>query len=200
MSPTPSIPAVDLRALRRELRARRRAVPPSERRRAARRLASQVERAGWLSDRRRIALFLSMPEEMDTGPLLDRARRRGCRIHLPRVTDYRRNRMLFFPYGAGLVRGQYGILEPRAGIPVKATQLDVVLMPLVGFDRRGNRIGMGKGYYDRALAFRRGRTRTRQPLLVGLAFECQRVDALPVQPHDVALDRLVTETAMRRFR
>lgn len=191
---------LDLRALRRELRARRRAVPRPERRRAGLRLASRVERAGWLSNRRRIALFLSMPEEIDTGPLLARALARGCRIHLPRVTDYRRNLMRFFPYGAGLVRGQYGILEPGAGRPVKATQLDVVLMPLVGFDARGNRIGMGKGYYDRALAFRRDRPRLKLPLLAGLAFECQRVEALPAHKHDVSLDRLVTETTTRRFR
>ncbi len=159
-----------------------------------------MERAGWLSDGRRIALFLSMAEEIDTGPLMARARARGCRIHLPRVTDYRRNLMRFFASGTGLVRGQYGILEPVAGLPIKASQLDVVLMPLVGFDARGNRIGMGKGYYDRALAFRRGRPRLKLPLLVGLAFECQRAEALPVHAHDVSLDRLVTETATRRFR
>jgi 5-formyltetrahydrofolate cyclo-ligase len=200
MPATPPTSPEDLRALRRELRARRRAVPAGERRRAAHRLASRVERAGWLSRGLRIALFLSLPEEIDTAPLIARAGQRGCRIHLPRVTDYQRSRMQFFRLRAGLVRGRYGILEPRPGLPTRVSQLDVVLMPLVGFDLRGNRIGMGKGYYDRALGFRRTSVRTRQPLLVGLAYECQRVDALPVRTHDVPLDRLVTERVTRRFR
>jgi 5-formyltetrahydrofolate cyclo-ligase len=72
-------------------------------------------------------------------------------------------------------------------------------MPLVGFDPRGNRIGMGKGYYDRALSFRRRQQHWKTPRLVGLAFECQRVDALPARAHDVPLDALVTEAGTRRF-
>jgi 5-formyltetrahydrofolate cyclo-ligase len=195
--PTPSDEM--LRALRRELRARRRAVPPAERRRASQSIAWRVERGGWLTAGRRIALFLSMPEEIDTAPLLARARARGCRIFVPRITDYGRSRMRFLPLSGPMRRGQFGIQEPAGGITRGAAHLHVVLMPLVGFDDRGNRIGMGKGYYDRALAFRRRQRHWKRPLLVGLAFECQRVDALPARPHDIPLDRLVTESATRRF-
>ena len=202
--PALSTDADALRALRRVLRARRRAVPPAERRRAARQLAWRVESAGWLRAGLRLGLYLALPEEIDTAPLLVRALARGCRVFVPRVTDYRRHRMRFLPAPAGspgpaLRRGRYGILEPGQGIAMSVRRLDVLLMPLVGFDAQGHRIGMGKGYYDRALAFRNRRRTRERPLLVGLAFECQRVDVLPARPHDIPLDRLVTEAGVRRF-
>jgi 5-formyltetrahydrofolate cyclo-ligase len=72
--------------------------------------------------------------------------------------------------------------------------LDVVVLPLVGFDRRGNRLGMGAGYYDRALRRRLDTTRHwRRPRLVGVAFACQELPAIPVSPWDVPLDLIVTE-------
>jgi 5-formyltetrahydrofolate cyclo-ligase len=204
--PPPPSPSADdaLRSLRRALRARRRAVPPAERRRAARKLAWRVESAGWLRTGQRIGLYLALAEEIDTLPLLARALARGCRVFVPRVTDYRRHRMRFLPLqtranGPSLRRGRYGILEPGQGNPQSVRFLDVLLMPLVGFDAHGNRIGMGKGYYDRALAFRRRRHTRERPLLVGLAFECQQLPALPTRPHDIRLDRLVTEARVRRF-
>ncbi|MEN9705348.1 MAG: hypothetical protein RLZZ393_1227 [Pseudomonadota bacterium] len=140
-----------------------------------------------------------MSEEIDTGPILSRALSRGCSVFVPRITDYRRSRMRFLPLAGPMRRGGYGILEPGTGITRSARSLHVVLMPLVGFDRRGYRIGMGKGYYDRALAFRRGQRHWHAPLLAGLAFECQGVESLPARAHDVPLDRLVTEAATRRF-
>ena len=85
------------------------------------------------------------------------------------------------------------------GIARSARSLDVIFMPLVGFDARGSRVGMGKGYYDRALAFLHHRRTWRRPLLVGLAFACQQVDALPTRAHDVPLDHIVTEAGSHRF-
>jgi 5-formyltetrahydrofolate cyclo-ligase len=186
-------------ALRRALRARRRAVPPADRRRAARRLAIVADSLGLLRPGRRIALYLPLPEEIDTAALLARARARRCDVYLPRIVDTRRNRMSFFSAAAPLVRGRWGLLEP-AGTTRLATQaFDVIFMPLVGFDARGNRMGMGKGFYDRALTFRLRRPLSTRPLLVGLAFACQEVAALPVRAHDVPLDLLITEAGTRRF-
>jgi len=190
---------VALKALRKVLRARRRAVPVAERKRAALRLAKAVERSGWLRPGRCIGLYLPLAEEIDTQPLLECALRHRCRIFVPRVTDYRRHRMQFLPYDDTLQRGRYGILEPRDGIARSARSLAVIFMPLVGFDAQGNRVGMGKGYYDRALAFLHHRRSWRRPLLVGLAFSCQQVDALPARAHDVPLDHIVTEAGSHRF-
>jgi 5-formyltetrahydrofolate cyclo-ligase len=187
-------------ALRRQLRARRRAIGPQERREAALRLAVFADAARLLRPNRRIALYLALPEEIDTTPLLDRARRRGCRIHLPRITDTRANRMVFVDARSPWRRGRWGIREPVSSARIPTRHLQVVFMPLVGFDEQGNRLGMGKGFYDRALAFRRHHPFTRRPLLVGLAFECQAVDALPARAHDVPLDLLITERGIHRFK
>jgi 5-formyltetrahydrofolate cyclo-ligase len=158
-----------------------------------------VESAGLLRAGRRIALYLPMAEEIDTGPLLLRALRRGCLVHVPRVTDFRRYQMRFLPLRGPLRRGHYGILEPAAGTSRSAQALDLILMPLVGFDRRGNRIGMGKGYYDRALAFLPRRRHRPRPRLVGLAYACQEVESLPARAHDVPLHAAVTEAGLLRF-
>lgn len=93
-----------------------------------------------------------------------------------------------------LAEGMYEILEPREELRdlvskrVRSNDLDVVLVPGVAFDRHGGRVGHGKGYYDKLLGNVRSDTR-----LIGLAFECQMVDAVPVQTHDIRMDMVVTE-------
>lgn len=198
---TPPIPsAIERRQLRRELRARRRAIQGGQRQQAARQLARRVDAIRWLRPGRRIGLYLAMQEEIDTAPLLQLARQRGCHLVLPRITSLRHDRMRFFEMGgAGTARGAFGILEPRGGRMVPARELDVVFMPLVGFDARGNRIGMGRGFYDRHFAHRLLLAHWRRPLLVGLAYEVQRVGQLPLAPHDVPVDAIVTESSTYRF-
>jgi 5-formyltetrahydrofolate cyclo-ligase len=88
---------------------------------------------------------------------------------------------------------RYGIPEPLDARPLRARQLDLLLMPLVGFDHRGYRLGMGGGYYDATLAFMQHRRLWRKPRLVGIAYECQRVEALPHDPWDMPLDAVLTE-------
>ncbi|RYG86954.1 5-formyltetrahydrofolate cyclo-ligase [bacterium] len=196
---SPTSPTDDARALRRRLRALRRAVSPEDRAHAARRIAVFADALRLLRPGRRIALYLPLAEEIDTAPLMKRARARHCQVFLPRITDTRRNRMSFVSADGPWRRGRWGILEPVGTTRRAARELDVIFTPLVGFDSAGNRMGMGKGFYDRALAFRRRHPHRRHPLLVGLAFECQRVESLPVRPHDVPLDLLITERAPHRF-
>ena len=95
-----------------------------------------------------------------------------------------------------LARGQFGILEPKADLRSLATKrveirtVDLIVVPGIAFDRRGGRLGHGFGYYDKLLRQARGDT-----CLVGLAFECQLVEEVPMAEHDVFLDRIVTEVA-----
>lgn len=187
--------------MRRDLRARRRAIGRRERTQAARRVARHADASGLLRRGARIGLYLPSPEEIDTIPLLALARARGCRIHLPRIVSTRDARMRFvsFDPGAALRAGPWGMVEPAGGVPVGARALDVVFLPLVGFDDAGHRIGMGKGFYDRHFAHRRLPSRLRRPLLVGVAYQVQRVPLLPHAPHDVALDGIVTESSLRWF-
>jgi 5-formyltetrahydrofolate cyclo-ligase len=190
--------ADERRLLRRELRARRRAIQGKERALKARELAHRVDAMRLLRPGRRIGLYLATAEEIDTAPLIELARRRGCRVSLPRITSLRHERMRFFE-GTRMARGAFGIMEPCDGIARAARELDVVFMPLVGFDPQGHRIGMGRGFYDRHFSFRRHLVYCRRPLLVGLGYQVQQVPALPDAPHDVPLDAIVTESSSLRF-
>ncbi|MDR2214510.1 MAG: 5-formyltetrahydrofolate cyclo-ligase [Nevskiaceae bacterium] len=194
--------AANRRALRRELRARRRAITGRARALASHRVARLIENSGLLKHDARLGLFLSSDEEIDTAPLLALAQARGCRLYLPRITSTRDARMRFiaFQTGDALREGPWGMIEPASGTPINPRALDVVFLPLVGFDDAGHRIGMGKGFYDRHFAHRREPSQLRRPLLVGMAYQVQRMSALPHAPHDVPLDAIVTEFSFLRFR
>lgn len=108
--------------------------------------------------------------------------------------------MSFAPAGGALRRNVFGIAEPSDPRRLDPRWLQLVLVPLVAVDSRGARLGMGGGFYDRALAFRRLRERWRGPRLVGVAHSCQRLDHLPSLPHDIHLDALLTEQGLLPFR
>jgi 5-formyltetrahydrofolate cyclo-ligase len=172
--------------LRARLRAARRAIGARERFAAAQSIASALARLGLPRPHSRIAAYQAMDGEIDPSIVLHRALALGCDVHLPVITSVRNRHMRFAPLSdAG---------EPAAaGGTGGARWLDLVLVPLVGFDHDGNRLGMGAGFYDRHFAFLRHRKHWLRPLLVGLAFETQRLDRLPPQPHDVPMWRVVTE-------
>ncbi|MGH8150734.1 MAG: 5-formyltetrahydrofolate cyclo-ligase [Steroidobacteraceae bacterium] len=181
------------KALRKELRARRRAIPPRERAAAARRIARQVERHFSLHPGQRIALYAPLAEELDVAPLASVARMHGARLYLPRIVDARARRMRFVAAEGGMRRNRLGILEPAGTRFIAARALDLTFVPLVGFDAAGMRLGMGAGYYDRAFAFSRLRISWHRPKLIGVAFTAQCVPRIPAEPHDVRLDAVVTE-------
>lgn len=93
-----------------------------------------------------------------------------------------------------MTHNRYGILEPQLNCshvsPV--AQLDMILMPLVAFDSKGNRLGMGGGFYDRTLAHL-PKNKAQRPTLIGIAHQCQFVDALPVASWDIPLDYIITD-------
>jgi 5-formyltetrahydrofolate cyclo-ligase len=95
--------------------------------------------------------------------------------------------------GEALVANRFGIPEPAEAQPLPAEAMALIVLPLVGFDATGQRLGMGGGWYDRSLAFRRDRTAP-PPWLVGVGFALQQIDALPVEPWDVPLDAVCTES------
>jgi 5-formyltetrahydrofolate cyclo-ligase len=187
-------------SLRRTLRERRRAQPPAYRDHAAFAAAAALSGIAAVRHARRIAAFVAVDAELDPGPFVATAREAGRQIFLP-VLGPRPGRLSFVRAEPGepLFPNRYGIPEPRPAPTVAAQFLDLVLVPLVGFDEVGNRLGMGAGYYDRTFAYRRGRRHWFGPLLIGYAYECQRIDALPEMPWDVPLDGVVTEDGVQMF-
>ncbi|MGD9596861.1 MAG: 5-formyltetrahydrofolate cyclo-ligase [Steroidobacteraceae bacterium] len=186
--------------LRSTLRARRRALGARERERLSRAIAREVVRTiGPQARGRRIAAYAALPEEPDLSAALAALARRGARLYLPRIASYRHRRLVFAQVSGAGAPNRYGIIEPpRSAGTVHPARLDIVLVPLVGFDAQGVRLGMGGGYYDRAFAFRRRRALSR-PRLIGVAFACQQAGTLPAAGHDVRLDAVITERGLARF-
>ena len=186
------------RALRREMRRRRRALSVSERRSAARALSSRLAGSRWFVNSRTIAVYLSNDGEIDLFPLVRRAWAMGKRTYLPRLFG---PRLWFLPFHArsGLAANRFSIPEPAepARRRIRPMFLDLVLFPLVAFDASGSRLGMGAGFYDKTFEAVRRRTVWQGPRRIGVAYEMQRVDSLPVAHWDVPLDAIVTERAIR---
>jgi len=188
------------RNLRRELRLARRSLPVADQRRHAQRLVDWLGKHPLFLRARRIGAYFALDGEIDPAPLLQLAQTYHKQCHLPVLRPHPRRKLWFVSVQPGdpLVPNRYGIPEPslRNGQIRLAWALDVLFLPLVGFDAQGNRLGMGGGYYDQTLAYLSQRQHWRRPLLVGLAHECQRVERLAAQPWDVRLDMVVTEAGI----
>jgi len=184
-------------ALRRKLRQTRHQLSPAQQRHAARRLYRQLSHHPLFRRARHIALYLPNDGEIDPRLLLRAAQRRGKATYLPVLNPWPRTRMVFqrIEPGERLRRNRFGIFEPviRTARQRRVWALDLLLMPLVGFDGNGGRLGMGGGFYDRSLAYRARRKKSHKPTLLGLAHECQRVDRLPLESWDVPLLGTVTD-------
>ncbi len=202
---------MDKTTLRRQLKAARNAFKPAARRHAARASLRLALRHGLLLRSQRIGFYLPQGGEFDAHLLLNQALCMQRECYLPILP--RRGRVMRFGRVGRNTRMQpnrYGIPEPLDPRPLRARQLDLLLMPLVGFDLQGHRLGMGGGYYDATLAFMQHRRLWRKPRLqhrrlwrkprlIGIAYECQRVDALPHEPWDIPLDAVLTERQLHRF-
>ena len=132
-----------------------------------------------------VASYVPIGNEIDPSPLLDAARAAGCRSALPFVVS-RAEPIRFLLWDGALEPGPFGLSQPRADAPEVAP--DVVIAPLVAFDRRGHRLGWGAGHYDRAFAALPDAFR------LGVAWSVQEVEALEPDPWDVPLHAIVTET------
>ncbi|HET7715517.1 MAG TPA: 5-formyltetrahydrofolate cyclo-ligase [Bauldia sp.] len=145
---------------------------------------------------RTIAAYVAMRSEADPLPIIEAAHRQGAEIGLPVIGPGAT--LLFRRYEPGhrLVPGGFGTMIPVEAAPVIEPELFVV--PVVGFDRAGTRLGYGKGHYDRAIGALHDRGL--RPPLVGIAFALQEVEMIPHEPHDVRLDVIVTEDEILDFR
>ena len=102
--------------------------------------------------------------------------------------------MAFYSAGNQLIKNRYKLFEPvNKGRPVNLRSLDIVFVPLVAFDRNGNRLGMGGGYYDRAFSFKNDYLHLSRPCLIGVAHHFQEVESISAQVWDVRLDAILTD-------
>jgi len=143
----------------------------------------------------KIAAYLAVQSEISLNPWI--AGNHQHRIFLPKLYEVSDIKLRFAQLceRTRWTHNRFKIAEPDCGWDetLEANQLDIILMPLVAFDRNGNRLGMGGGYYDRSLAFRRSRMHWLKPRLIGVAHSCQEHPQLPRQDWDVPLDGIITE-------
>jgi 5-formyltetrahydrofolate cyclo-ligase len=181
--------------LRHEALARRDALDPVWRVEAALDMNETARKEITIEPGQVVSGFWPMRSEVDVRPLLFALMEEGARLCLPAILD--RTTIVFreLVRGAPMVEMGFGTIGPHD----EAQVLDpaIMLVPLAAFDARGHRIGYGGGYYDRAIE--RLHQAGKPPLLIGVAFDCQQVERVPEEPHDVVLANLLTESGLRRF-
>ena len=182
-------------ALRKQLRSARRSLSAAEHRRRSVTAVASILRHRLFSAGKRVALYLPFDGELDTAALISAARRRGVELFVPVIADRRHCRLRFHRLEGQIEPGIFGVPVPRLrSTPISPQWLDLIIIPLVGVDGDGRRLGMGGGFYDRALEFRRRRRCWKGPHLMGLAFVLQRSGIEFAEAWDVRLNSLATES------
>jgi 5-formyltetrahydrofolate cyclo-ligase len=189
---------VDAIAQRRELRQnlaeRRRALPPAERIAAAQGLRRSLEKLPEYFTDTRVAGYWAVNGELPLNLVIPPLATRGQQFLLPVLGQGQRLRFAPWQAGDDVLPNRHGIPEPvKAEQLLEPFQLDLVLVPLLGFDRRGHRLGYGGGYYDRSFAFLNEQVRPTEPLLVGVAYAFQELESIHDEAWDVPLDFIATD-------
>lgn len=182
------------KALREEALARRDGLDPQWRIEASLRMAEDADRLG-VEPGMVVSGFWPMRSEVDVRPLMFALRERGARLCLPAILDRKTIVFRELVRDGEMVDMGFGTFGP--GPDAAELDPDLMLIPLAAFDDRGHRIGYGAGYYDRAID--RLQAKGHAPRLVAIAFDCQEVERVPDQDHDVQLPEILTESGLRAF-
>ena len=174
--------------VRKDALIRRDAIPAAERAQAAEAIAARglplAIKPGAI-----VSGFMPLKTEINPLPLMRKLSQSGAQLALPAIAGRGKPLVMrAFAFGDELASGQWGIREPKADAPEVAP--DILLVPLLAFDRSGHRIGYGAGYYDMTIA----KFRSMKPVIaVGIAFAAQEIDQVPVTARDARLDLVLTE-------
>ncbi|HVT31912.1 MAG TPA: 5-formyltetrahydrofolate cyclo-ligase [Rhodanobacteraceae bacterium] len=187
-------------ALRTTLRERRTAISTADRIAATMSLVAHLEAIPEFLTDTNIAGYWAIAGELPLAAIIGGLRARGQAYHLPVIDANKRLTFAAWWPGMEITPNRLGIPEPGdTDASLAPDALDVVLVPLLGFDRRGHRLGFGGGYYDRSFAFLRDVERPAKPLLVGIGYALQEVERVPPEDWDVPLDYIATERELIDF-
>ena len=182
---------IDKPLLRRRLRSFLAGLPASERKKRSRKIADRLVRTPAFKKAKAVMIYMALPEEVQTRELIFTALAMKKKVYLPQVNPKTKTITAYrvMNLKKDLQEGSYGILEPK---PAKGRRgnpalLDLVVVPGLGFDRKGRRLGRGEGYFDRFLK------KAKRAKKIGLAFRGQIVKKVPVDSHDVCVDRVITD-------
>lgn len=178
--------------LRNVLKSRRLAIPLSERENMSAGICSNL--LGILNGCSPVMVYVSKPPEVNTGTLISALIAQGGRVIVPIIERETVSlRLSYLDDPSVLVDSTFHVPEPIGSeIPARPEEIAVAIIPVLGFDRHGNRLGYGAGYYDRFLEKNPNITR------IGLAFACQEITVIPCDANDVKIDIIVTENGVFR--
>lgn len=193
-------------AIRQNVRQQRRLLTSAQQSHAAANVLQHFTTDSKILSAKNIALYLSNDGEINTHLLIDWCWQQGKQVYLPVVHPFTNGNLLFLHYERQtvLVNNRYGIAEPKLDVRkiIPAHNIDIICTPLVAFDRKGARLGMGGGFYDRTLNHwyqqQQHKIDTR-PYPIGLAHDCQQVDAIPTEQWDIPLPEILTPKAHFKF-
>ncbi|WP_335617815.1 5-formyltetrahydrofolate cyclo-ligase [Bartonella choladocola] len=181
--------------LRREALAKRDRIPEKQRVVISQKLVEELQKLLAILKGKTVAGFWPIKSEIDPRPLMSALKKHGFKLALPAIINKTKMVFRIFEDEGKLVDMGFGTVGPSEDAQIVAPE--TLLVPLSAFDSKGNRIGYGAGYYDRAIASMR--ENGHNPLLIGLAFDCQEVPSIPAEPHDQKLAMILTESGLRSF-
>jgi len=187
---------MDKAQLRRTLLNRLYALPPEQRSEKSRRACQNLVSIEPFQKASTVMMFVSLPHEVDTSEAILHAWQLGKVVAVPKISWEQRHMIpvQISSLETGFSTSSFGLRNPIAGVPVPFEDIDLVVTPALGFDRRGNRLGRGGAFYDRFFA--NGQLRA---LKCGFAFAEQVMDSIPVAEHDLPVDMLVTDEGTIEF-
>ena len=190
--------------LRKSLREKRRHLDIVSVQQASKQVAVQIIMLTEFIESKTIGSYIAQENELDPAATIQSAQQSKKQFYLPVIPNGDNKTLSFYPYHSNeaLVPNRYHILEPKTDSqdPISTQTLDIIFVPLVGFDKDCNRLGRGAGYYDHTLAFTKDAPLKNRPLLIGLGYEFQKSSEIVPSKWDVPLDIIVTEkTVYRRF-
>jgi len=196
----------DRQSLRTSIRKRRGQLDPDWCETSSSRICSHLANT-WLYRRaRHVAFYFAQGNEVNLELLMQDAWSRQKQVYLPVLGLRYTGQLWFVPCqpDTPLYKNRFGIAEPMHATHARRTKLrslDLILMPLVAFDHRGNRLGMGGGFYDKTLAgLNTSCSAWSRPKRIGIAYDLQGVDTIPGEQWDVPLDAVVTEHGLHWFK
>ncbi len=154
-------------------------------------ICNKVLRLADLSGKKNFALYLPINNEVDTQILVDKLSKQGLFLFVP--CSYNNSDYFFCRYTDNLESGPFGIKQSKDQMRVDSSVIDVAIVPGVAFDKKGYRLGYGKGVYDKLLA-------NSDTVKIGLAYEFQMVDQLPHEKHDLRMDIVITQERLYRIK
>jgi len=187
--------------LRKKAREQRNRYSSAEGQRAGEQLKNNLISHEILCQHQSVGCFISFDGEISTQAVIEHILTENKHCYLPKLKPNKPNRLWFMPYhlSSRMSQNRLGILE--VDLPVNRalaiSKLDVVLLPLVAFDLKGSRLGMGGGFYD--ATFSHLRNSDSRPKFIGLAFESQKLSNLPNDPWDLPLDGVCSEQSYYQF-